>query len=270
MAVIWVTGASSGLGFYTARALLEAGWQVVGGARSFAAGEKEGLYCLPLDVTDDESVARFAREAVSLFGPPDALVNAAGVLCIGACEDYSDEELRRVMEVNFFGMTRMVKAAVPLMRKAGRGRVVNFSSINGLMAVPFEGAYTASKHAIEGYSEALQMELAPFGIEVMLVEPGDHRGGSQKYRPLSAACSPCHEANRQSAANRIARDEAAGAYPERLGRRVAQALKGARLPLRLRVAQLPQHGAVLLHDLLPGRMFLSLLRRYYGVRKPNP
>ncbi len=269
MAVVWVTGASSGLGRYTAEALLADGWLVVGGARSFQDEEKDGMHRLHLDVSDGGSVRRFADEACARFGAPDALVNAAGVLCIGACEDYSEEELRRVMEINFFGTARMVKAALPLMREKGRGRVVNFSSINGLLAVPFQGAYTASKHAVEGYSEALRMELLPQGVEVMLVEPGDHRGGSRAYRPLSAGCAPCYEESRRRAAARIARDEDGGAYPARLGRRVAAALRQKRLPLRLRVAQLPQHGAVFLHDLLPGGLFTRLVSRYYGVRGPG-
>lgn len=266
MAVVWVTGASSGLGHYTAQALLQAGWQVVGGARSFSDEQKDGVHCLRLDVSDQASIDGFARTALERFGKPDALVNAAGVLNIGACEDYSEDELKRVMEVNFFGMTRMVKAVLPAMREAGKGRIVNFSSINGLMAVPFQGAYTASKHAIEGFSEALWMELQPLGIEVMLVEPGDHRGGAQQYRSRSALCSPCYADNRERAAARIARDEAAGAFPKTLGNKVARAMSLRKMPARLRVAQIAQHGAVILHDLLPGRLFLRLLNLYYGIK----
>ena len=266
MAVVWVTGASSGLGHYTAMALHRAGWQVVGGARSFRDEEQDGIHGLYLDVTDQNSVEGFVSAALERFGPPGALVNAAGVLNIGACEDYSEDELRRVMEVNFFGMTRMVKAVLPHMREAGKGRIVSFSSINGLLAVPFQGAYTASKHAIEGYSEALWMELRPLGIEVMLVEPGDHRGGAGKYRSLSARLSPCYAGNRERAAARIAADEAAGAFPKTLGNKVARAMSLKHMPPRLRVAQAAQHLAVMLHDVLPNRWFLRLLSLYYGLK----
>lgn len=266
MAVAWVTGASSGLGHYTARALQQAGWQVLGGARSFQDEEVEGIHCLRLDVTEDASVEGFVQKALERFGPPDALVNAAGVLMIGACEEYSEQELRGVMEVNFFGMTRMVKAVLPLMRERGKGRIVNFSSINGLMAIPFQGAYVASKHAIEGYSEALWMELRPQGIDVMLVEPGDHRGGAAKYRSHSGAELPVYRQARERAARRIAKDEDQGAFPKTLGAKVAKAMSLKRMPPRLRVAQVFQHAAVMLHDVLPGGLFFRLINLYYGNR----
>ncbi|NLD33713.1 MAG: SDR family oxidoreductase [Clostridiales bacterium] len=267
MAVAWVTGASSGLGLHTARALCAAGWQVVGGARSLSAEEQPGLLHLPLDVTDDGSIAAFVREATARYGAPDALVNAAGVLLIGACEDYAAQELQRVMDVNFLGMARMVRAALPLMKERGRGRIVTFSSVNGLLATPFQGAYTASKHAVEGYSEALLMEVRPHGIQVMIVEPGDHRGGQEKYRGRSAHCSAGYLAARDRAAAVIARDEAAGSDPARLGNRVARALARRRMPARLRVAKPSQHMAVILHDLLPTGLFTLLLGTYYGVSR---
>lgn len=266
MTTAWVTGASSGLGYFTALALQKTGWQVIGGARSLVDRVEDGIQYLPLDVQSDGSVAAFVQTALDRFGPPDALINAAGILCIGACEDYTLQEITGVMDVNFFGMVRMVQAVLPLMRQKGQGRIVNFSSINGLMAIPFQGAYTASKHAIEGFSEALMMETAPFGIGVMLVEPGDHRGGRQQYRSLSKACSPCYTDMREKAADRIRKDEAAGSMPEILGQKVAEALAKKHLPRRLRVAQPAQQAAVVLHDILPNRLFLKLISRYYGIK----
>ncbi len=268
MAVAWVTGASSGLGLHTAEALTASGWQVVGGARSLALAERPGLLHLPLDVTDEASIAAFVREATTRHGAPDALVNAAGILMIGACEDYADQELQQVMDVNFLGMTRMVRAALPLMKQQGHGRIVNFSSVNGLLATPFQGAYTASKHAVEGYSEALMMEVRPHGIQVMLVEPGDHRGGQEKYRSRGAQCSECYQTARDRAAAIIARDEATGSDPVLLGRKVARALARKHMPARLRIAKPSQHMAVMLHDLLPTGLFTRLLGAYYKVNKP--
>ena len=264
--VVWITGSSSGLGLHTAQALAENGFTVIAGARSFGRGKTiPGCTCLPLDVTDPASVDAFTLEARKISGPPDALVNCAGTLILGACESYPLDELRQVMETNFFGQAAMISAVLPLMRENGHGRIVNFSSINGLLGIPFEGAYTASKHAVEGYSECLALEAKPFGIEVMLVEPGDHRSGSAAYRHHSKGMtdeSP-YKADFDSGTAAIARDEAGGSDPDILGRKIAKALKKKRLPRRLRVAKTDQHLAVILHDVLPAGLFDIILRDYY-------
>jgi NAD(P)-dependent dehydrogenase (short-subunit alcohol dehydrogenase family) len=267
--VVWITGASSGLGLHTAKALSESGFAVYAGARSFGQGKTvPGCRCLPLDVTDPASMDAFAQAALEAGGPPDILVNCAGVLILGACESYPTEELRRVMETNFFGQAAMISRALPLMRQQGHGRIVNFSSINGLLGIPFEGAYTASKHAVEGYSECLALEAKPFGVEVMLVEPGDHRSGSRAYRRHSrgiTASSPYKTAFDAGTAV-IARDEDGGSDPDALGRRVAKALKRKRLPRRLRIARTDQLLAVVLHDVLPAPLFDRIIGSYYRER----
>lgn len=184
--IAYITGASSGLGAYTAQALADNGWTVVAGARSFT-GETDGrMIRLPLDVTRDDSVRDFMERAKQI-GAPDAVIHCAAVLCFGSCEETALADYARVMETNFLGMVRVNQQVLPLMREKGGGKVVLFSSINGLMGLPFQSAYTASKHAIEGYAECLAQEAAPFGIQVMLIEPGDHRGGSSRCRLTSAA-----------------------------------------------------------------------------------
>ena len=265
--VVWITGASSGLGLHTAQALARNGFTVVAGARSFGKGKTvDGCHCLPLDVTSRESIAAFAAEALKAYGPPDILVNCAGMLILGACESYTLDELRQVMETNFFSQAAMISKVLPYMREKGKGRIVNFSSINGLLGIPFEGAYTASKHAIEGYSECLSYEVKPFGIEIMLVEPGDHRSGSSAYRRHSQGmtdASPYRKAFEAGTAQ-IAHDEATGSDPDKLGEKIAKALKRKRLPRRLRIAKPDQHLAVVLHDLLPNRWFEKIIGPYYG------
>ena len=268
--VVWITGASSGLGMHTAQALARHGFQVVAGARSFG-GEKTvpGCVCLPLDVTDESSMDAFVRDALGRTGPPDALINAAAVLVLGACESYASEELKQVMNTNFFGQAAMISRVLPLMRERGQGRIVNFSSINGLLGIPFEGAYTASKHAVEGYSECLALEVKPFGIQVMLVEPGDHRGGSKAYRRVSrgiAQDSP-YRAAFEAGTAQIAQDEAKGSSPEKLGEAIARTLLKKRIPRRLRVASFDQRLAVWLHDLLPAPLFDRIIDGYYVRQK---
>ena len=266
---VWVTGASSGLGLYTARALRDAGWRVIAGARSFREPkEEDGMLRLPLDVTREESVRAFREHALADTGRVDALVQCAGVLVLGSCEETTVEEFRRVMDTNFLGMVRMNRETLPLMRERGGGKIVMYSSINGLMGIPFQSAYTASKHAIEGYAECLRMEAAPFGIQVMLVEPGDHRGGSDRYRFHAAAMggaagqSP-YATEYEKTVAKIHADETGGSDPEKLGCKVARALGRKRLPFRKRIASADQHLAVVLHTCLPFRWNAAILRKYY-------
>lgn len=263
---VWITGASSGLGLHTMNALRDAGYTVIAGARSFHEGSQEdGVYRLPLDVTSEESVDTFCQAALSISTRVDALVQCAGILVLGSCEETSVEEYSRVMNTNFLGMVRMNRRVLPLMRGQGGGRIVMFSSINGLLGVPFQSAYTASKHAIEGYAECLAMEGKPHHIQVCLVEPGDHRSGSDAYRYHAAGMgedSPYKE-DFTSAAAAIHRDECGGSDPDALGRKVAKVIRRRRMPFRLRIAKADQHLAVYLHDaLLPG-MNAMILRRYY-------
>ena len=267
---VWITGASSGLGLHTAAALRDDGWKVIAGARSFAAREdKDGITRLPLDVTSPESIRGFTDAAMGISGQVDALVQCAGMLVLGSCEETREEEFIKVMNTNFLGMVRMNQAVLPLMRERGAGKIVMFSSINGLMGVPFQSAYTASKHAIEGYAECLRMETAPFGIQVMLVEPGDHRSGSDKYRPHAEAMteeSPYAEEYASTTAV-IHRDETGGSDPDVLGRKVARAMDRKRMPFRKRIASPDQHLAVYLHRYLPYSLNASILRSYYTGRK---
>ena len=265
--VVWVSGASSGLGLHTAQALQKSGMTVIAGARSFQGTEGEGEegYRLFLDVTDPMSVEEFCRRAKEKFGPPDALCCCAGVLTLGACEEYSLSELREVMETNFLGQAAMVRRALPLMRAHGGGKIVLFSSINGLLGIPFQGAYVASKHAIEGYAECLRMEVKPYGISVCVVEPGDHKSGAKAYRRRAArmdSASPYY-ARYTAAVRKIAHDEANGSDPDALGARVAKTLQRKRMPLKLLQASLDQRFAVLLHRLLPARLFSKIISSYY-------
>jgi len=265
--VAWVSGASSGLGAAAARALVENGWKVVAGARSFSGqeGETDLGARLPLDVREEASVKSFAGRAEALYGPPDALVNAAGILTLGPAEDTTPEEVLQVMDTILLGTLRVTRAALPLMREKGGGKVVMLSSVNGLMPTPFQGAYVAAKHALEGISECLALETKGQGIQVMLVEPGDHRGGSDRYRGHAGRVSPLYAERFRRAADVIREDEARGREPARFGQRLARVLGRKRLPLRLKVTTLKEDLAIVMHDVLPGRMFLRFLADYYKV-----
>ena len=263
---VWITGASSGLGLHTAMAFRDDGWQVIAGARSFGKDGPgiDGVTCLPLDVTSEDSIRAFCESAAAIAAP-DALVQCAGMLVLGSCEETDPEEFRRVIDTNYLGMVRVNRAVLPLMRANGGGKIVLFSSINGLMGIPFQSAYTASKHAIEGYAECLSMEVRPFGIQVMLVEPGDHRSGSDKYRPHAAAMgdSSPYASAYESAIRQIRHDESNGSDPDVLGRKIAKTLDRRRIPFRKRIASADQHLAVYVHRFLGARINSAILRKYY-------
>lgn len=271
---VWVLGASSGLGLTTAKAFARNGWLVVVGARSFV-GPQEGqrslvgpdgiIHSLALDVTEETSCRDFVQKALQISPQVDVLCYAAGLLMLGSCEETSPEEYARVMQVNFIGMTRMVGMALPMMRAQGGGKLVLFSSLNGLIGVPFQSAYTASKHAIEGYAQCLSMETKPHGIQVCVVEPGDHQGGSQSYRLHSENAAEISPYTREcrSAVATIHRDEAKGLSPDALGQKVARNASRRKMRFRLRIARLDQRAAVRLHGLLWPGAFFSILRAYY-------
>src|SRR6476660_1719975 len=158
--VALVTGASAGIGETAARAMLGAGFTVYGTSRKGASGqERDGVVLLPLDVTDDGSVAGAVREVLERSGRIDVLVNNAGVGIAGAAEESSIEQARALFETNVFGAIRMTRAVLPHMREQGSGRIINVSSVLGFLPAPFMALYAASKHAIEGYSESLDHEV---------------------------------------------------------------------------------------------------------------
>jgi len=168
-----VTGASSGIGRAAARALSDAGFRIVGTSRDARkVAPLEGVTFLDLDVTQDESVSALVAQVIERFGRIDVLVNNAGVGMAGAAEESSISQTQAVFDSNLFGMIRMTNAVLPHMRAQRAGRVVNVSSVLGLIPAPYMAVYAATKHAVEGYSESVDHEVREHGIRVLLVEPG--------------------------------------------------------------------------------------------------
>jgi NAD(P)-dependent dehydrogenase (short-subunit alcohol dehydrogenase family) len=166
-----VTGASGGIGQATARALHAAGYRVFGTYRRPPATRSPGIEYLACDVTSDESVKAAVGEVLSQTGRIDLLVNNAGVGLVAGAEESSLEQAKSLFDVNLFGVFRMTNAVLPTMRRKRAGRIVNLSSVMGLIPAPFMALYSASKHALEGYSESLDHEIRGSGIRVVLVEP---------------------------------------------------------------------------------------------------
>lgn len=173
--VILVTGASSGIGEATVRALLDKGHRVYGAARrveKMAPLANLGASIHYLDVTEEESMTKLVDEIVAKEGRIDALVNNAGFGVYGAVEDVEIDEARHQFEVNLFGLARMTQLVLPHMREKRTGTIVNVSSMGGKVYTPAGAWYHATKHALEGWSDCLRIEVAQFGIKVVIIEPG--------------------------------------------------------------------------------------------------
>lgn len=171
LGVALVTGASTGIGHATAKALQNAGFRVFGTSRRAVAERSDGVTMLTCDVTDDASVAKLVDDVLAEAGRIDLLVNNAGVGLLGGAEESSTVQAQALFDVNVFGVLRVTNAVLPTMRRQGTGRIVNLSSVLGLIPAPYSALYASTKHAIEGYSESLDHELRPLGIRVVLVEP---------------------------------------------------------------------------------------------------
>lgn len=185
-----VTGASSGIGLVTARALQRDGYRVFGTSRKPMQDTSDGITMLVCDVIDDASVHGAVDEVLRRAARIDLLVNNAGIGLLGGAEESTTAQAKAIFDVNVFGTIRMTNAVLPAMRRQRRGRIVNLSSILGLIPAPYNALYASTKHAIEGYSESLDHEVRSQGIRVVLVEPGMTRTSfeenmTQPDRPLA-------------------------------------------------------------------------------------
>ena len=166
-----VTGASTGIGRASAEALARAGFTVFGTSRRASNNGPNRVAMRICDVTDDRAVNGFVSTVLALTGRIDVLVNNAGIGLLGGAEESSVAQVQALFDVNLFGVLRMTNAVLPSMRQRGQGRIVNISSVLGLMPAPYSAHYSATKHALEGYSESLDHEIRAFNIRVSLIEP---------------------------------------------------------------------------------------------------
>jgi NAD(P)-dependent dehydrogenase (short-subunit alcohol dehydrogenase family) len=268
---VLITGASSGIGEAAARALVAKGHHVYAGVRNAADGERLarelGERCTPLtlDTTIPEQIAAAAQSIES--SGLDALVNNAGIAVPGPLEFIPLDEFRRQFEVNVFGVVAVTQAMLPLLRKK-RGRVINVGSIGGRNALPFAGAYTSSKHAIEALTQSLRMELAPFGLAVSLIEPGAvktpiwQRSDALGETILSTASPEANTYYGDSiAAMRkfAAKTGAGGIAPEVVAAAIVHAVESARPKLRYTLGT-DARAQLALKSIVPTRARERLLR----------
>lgn len=263
--VILITGASSGFGKATAELLAQRGHIVYGTSRT--TKEHPSVHFLNMDVRDRESIASGVRQIIEKEGRIDVLVNNAGMGIGGSLELATPEEIDLQIGTNFMGCVNMCQAVLPHMRKQRQGRIINLSSIGGIMGLPYQGYYSASKFAIEGFSEALSAEVKGFGITVSMVEPGDFATGftaSRKNSTLTLENEDYGDSFRRSL-NLIEKEENGGLKPEVLARKIAKIVECKHPRLRYVVANLEQWLSVVIKRVLPGNWFVGILRDYYKV-----
>jgi len=262
--VVLITGASSGLGAACAARLAQRGHRVYAASRRGSATDT-GANALRMDVDSEASVQDGVNAVAEREGRIDVVVNCAGFGVAGAIEDTPVALAQAQFETNFFGVLRVCRHAVPLMRREGSGLIVNVSSIAGVLSLPFQGIYSATKFALEGLSEALSVEVRKFGIRVVLLQPGDFRTAFTAARLRVPATDPAYAERLRSALDVAERDEINGCEPERLARLLERVIHSRRPRLRYGVGPFHEQLLLQLRPVLPARVCRWLIARHYGV-----
>ena len=263
--VIFITGISSGFGKQTSRLLVEQGHKVYGTIRSDCE-VYPGVNVLKMDLTDVDSIVKAVETVVADSGRIDVLINNAGMHLGGPIEEAPADLFARQMSTNFNGMVHVLQRVLPVMRQNGGGTIINVSSIGGLMGLPFQPFYSASKFAIEGLSEALRMELKPFNIKVIVINPGDfHTSNTSNRINITVAGGP-YEAQFKKSLSIIEKDETGGWDPVILAEKICKVVDCKNPRNRYVVGTFDQKLAVLLKRILPIGVFSGILSSHYGIK----
>lgn len=263
--VVLITGASSGFGKATAELLATKGYIVYGTSRNEM--QHNEIHFLVMDVRIRDSVRAGVEKIMEEQGRLDVVVNNAGMGIGGSLEMATNEEIEMQMGTNFRGCVNVCQTVLPVMRRQGGGQIINLSSIGGVMGLPYQGFYSASKFAIEGFTEALAAEVKGFGIKVSMVEPGDFATNFTARRRNSekTAKSDAYGASFARSLSLIEKEENGGLKPEKLAKTIEKIIETKRPRLRYVVANLEQKLSVLLKRIVPGNWMVNILRGYYKV-----
>ena len=266
--IILITGISSGFGKQTAELLAAEGLIVYGTVRRDVE-INPAVNGLKLDLTNSDSLRQAVQTILQKEGKIDVLINNAGMHTGGPIETSPIENIKLQMDTNFIGMVNLTREVLPVMRKQGYGTIINFSSIGGLMGLPFQAFYSAGKFAIEGFSEALRMEVRQFNIKIVLINPGDfHTNNSANRRNFLAPTDsndPYHEQYLKTMAI-IEKDEANGWEPKVLAGKLVKIVETKNPRQRYIIASFEQKLAVALKYVLPGKLFRMILEDHYKIK----
>ncbi|MBR1799336.1 MAG: SDR family oxidoreductase [Bacteroidales bacterium] len=261
--VIVITGASSGFGMATAKLLSSQGHTVYGLCRR--PMQHDAIKYVQCDIRNRDMIASVVGNIIEAEGHIDVLINNAGMGIGGAIELATPEEIDIQIQTNFMGCVNMCQAVLPHMRQQRSGLIINLSSIGGVMGLPYQGFYSASKFAIEGFSEALAAEVRRFGIKISLVEPGDFATGftgSRKNSETTMKNADYGPVFAQSL-SLIEKEENGGLKPEKVAKKIARIIDSRHPSLRYVVSNLEQWLSVVIKRILTGNQMVNVLRSYY-------
>lgn len=267
--VILITGASSGIGFDAAQMLARQGHRVYGAARRVELMDKlreSGVVPVRMDVTDEQSMVDGVNGIIKADGRIDVLINNAGYGYLGAIENVPMQEARRQLEVNLFGLARLTQLVLPHMREQHSGRIVNTSSVAGKAVIMFGGWYNVSKFAVEAFSDALRMEVKPFGIDVSMIEPGGIKTdwgliAADHLEESSRGSAYEKEGVRTAKLFRIGYTSNLLSSPHRVAKAISKAVNRRHPRARYRLGA-GSGLIVTMHALLPARWWDWLMRRF--------
>lgn len=266
--VILITGISSGFGKETATLLARQGHTVYGTVRKETDTDPL-VKVLKMDLADGATIVSAVNEVLKNENRIDVLINNAGMHTGGPIETMSFETVKLSMNTNFLGVVQLTQLVLPVMRKQGGGLIVNFSSIGGLMGLPYQGIYSAGKFAIEGFSEALRMEVKEFNIKVTVINPGDfHTSNSANRRGFLAPTGegdPYH-AQFAKTLSIIENDESKGWSPVILAKKLVKIVESSNPGHNYIIASFEQKLAVFIKNILPGKLFSKILSDHYGLK----
>ncbi|MBA57101.1 MAG: short-chain dehydrogenase/reductase [Pseudomonadales bacterium] len=270
--VILVVGASSGFGKACVELLSQLGHRVFGASRSAQLSQDHSVRdetawpkLLTMDVQNENSVGSVVETVIQECGRIDVVINSAGIAYAGSVEDTSMAEFQDQLDTNFYGVVRVTQKVLPQMRKQGSGLFINISSIGGLIGLPFQSAYSASKFALEGFTESLRHEVRPFGIDAVLLEPGDFKTNMTLNRKFSKRNTPesiYYQACKRAIETTIA-GEVSGQPPEYLAKKVVALIQCNKPAVRYSCGPAMQRVAAKAKGWLPQKLFEQMIAREF-------
>jgi NAD(P)-dependent dehydrogenase (short-subunit alcohol dehydrogenase family) len=265
--VVFITGISSGFGKGIAVLLASKGYSVYGTSRKETESDAN-ITVLKADVTDAAAIKIAIEKVIKKEGRIDVLINNAGMGISGAIEEFSAEDIKLQMGTNVMGAVNTIQAVLPFMRKRGEGLILNVSSIGGLMGLPFQGFYSASKYAIEGLSEALRMEVKQFNVKIVVIEPGDFATNFTANRKIvsNGTTNSAYKEQFTKTLSIIEKDEKGGLPPSFLAKKVLKIIETKKPCHRYVISTFEQKLAVCLKAVLPNELFFKILASHYGIK----